>query len=201
NVIFVPLLAMFAGHHIRAPVWVAALLAVLGVGLLTTGGAAIPNIGDAWTLLCAFTYAIYVIRLGKHAAHYPVLPLTVCQLLGVVLFSSAWIVADRPPLTDLPWGVLLYLGLATTALTTWLQTIGQRRVGAPEAAVIYSLEPVWAAVFAFLILSERLAPQQLTGAGLICVAVLASQWRVLRRAWRTAPERVTAARPRDQRRG
>lgn len=187
NVIIVPLLAMFSGHRVRLPVWVAALLAVAGVGLLTTGGSTLPNIGDAWSLLCAVTYAIYVIKLGDYATRYPVLPLTATQLFGVVLFGSMWVAVDRPVLADLPWGVLLYLGLATTALTTWLQTIGQRRINAPEAAVIYSLEPVWAAFFAFLILSERLGLPGLLGAGLICAATLISQWRIFRLRSRRQP--------------
>lgn len=187
NVIIVPLLAMLSGHRVRLPVWVAAVLAVVGVGLLTTGGSALPNVGDAWALLCALTYAIYVIKLGEYATRYPVLPLTATQLFGVVLFGSIWVALDRPVLADLPWGVLLYLGLATTALTTWLQTIGQRRINAPEAAVIYSLEPVWAAVFAFLILSERLGLLGLLGAGLICGATLISQWQIFRLRSRRQP--------------
>ncbi len=200
NVIFVPFLLTLAGHRVHPPVWVAAVLAVVGVGLLTTGGVALPNIGDAWTLLCAITYAVYVIRLGEFATRYPVLPLTATQLLGVVLFGAGWLVVDRPVLGNLPWAVLVYLGLATTALTTWLQTLGQRRIGAPEAAVIYSLEPVWAAFFAFLILAEWLDPQQLAGAGLICIAVLASQWRLLRR-WRGTRGAVTVPVSADSRGG
>ena len=67
---------------------------------------------------------------------------------------------------------VLYLGVVATALTTWLQTWGQRHVPAPQAAILYTLEPVWAAFFAYLALGERLSPSGLLGALLVLLATL-----------------------------
>ena len=72
------------------------------------------------------------------------------------------------------WAVL-YLGLVTTALCNWLQTLGQREVGAEQAALIFALDPVWGAFFAKVILDEGLGPQGLFGGGLIISAAAASQ--------------------------
>ncbi len=52
-----------------------------------------------------------------------------------------------------------YLGLVTTALTNFLQTLGQRKVAAEQAAIIYAMDPVYAAGFAYVILGEQLGPQ------------------------------------------
>lgn len=178
NVILVPILAAFAGTRISPPIWISAVMAIAGVGLMTNGLSQL-NIGDAWSLLCAVGYAVYVLKLGEYARHFPVLPLTCAQLLAVVAFSAVWLGAEQPTLDNLPWAILLYLGIGTTALTTWLQTHGQRHIGAAEAAVIYTLEPVWAAVFAVIILAEQLGVLSWTGAAVICVATLVSQWPAL----------------------
>jgi len=183
NVIIVPLLAVAAGQRITPPVWLAAVMAIVGVGLMTNGLAGL-NIGDAWTLLCAFGYAVYVLRLGAYARRFPVLPLTCTQLFGVVLFALVWVGAEQPAMHDLPWAILLYLGLATTALTTWLQTQGQRYISATEAAVIYTLEPVWAAIFAVIILAEQLDLLSWIGAAVICAATLMSEWPAMRQRQR-----------------
>jgi len=65
-----------------------------------------------------------------------------------------------------------YLGLVTTALTSFLQTIGQRTVKAEDAAIIYAMDPVWAAGFSNLMLGETLGQQGYAGAGLLLLAVL-----------------------------
>lgn len=179
NVIIVPLLMAFSGHRITPPIWISAIMAFAGVGLMTNGLTGL-NIGDAWSLLCAFGYAVYVIRLSVHARRHPVLPLTGAQMIGVVAFSLVWLGVEQPSFSNLPWAVLLYLGIGATALTIWLQTHGQRHIGAAEAAVIYTLEPVWAALFAVIIFGAQLGLLSWSGAAVICVATLVSQWPALR---------------------
>jgi len=70
---------------------------------------------------------------------------------------------------------LLYLSLVTTVFANWLQTVGQREVSAPDAAIIYALDPVYGAGFSYLLLGETLGPQGAAGAGLVLLAVLLSR--------------------------
>src|SRR5699024_3879313 len=105
---------------------------------------------------------------------------TCAQMLGVVAFSVVWLGVEQPSFGDLPWAVLLYLGVGATAITIWLQTHGQRRIGAAEAAVIYTLEPVWAALFAVILFAAPLGLMSWSGAAVICIATLVSQWPALR---------------------
>lgn len=65
----------------------------------------------------------------------------------------------------------LWNGALATALTTYLQTVGQRSVSATTANVIYSSQPIWATLFSFFFLGERVTPTNAVGAGLLCVAV------------------------------
>ncbi len=151
----------------------AALLALLGVGLLSYDPKQPPlNVGDLWTLLTALTYALYIVRLEVYAKAFPSLPLTAVQVLGTTLLALLWVLWEGPALHGVPWGAVLYLGVVATALTTWLQTWGQRYVPAPQAAVLYTLEPVWATLFAFLLLGERLGPSGALGALLVVLATL-----------------------------
>lgn len=71
--------------------------------------------------------------------------------------------------------LIAYLAIVTTALTNWLQVSGQRSVPAERAAIIYAMDPVYAAGFAYLLLGETLGATGLTGAALITGAALWSQ--------------------------
>ncbi|KAK1868650.1 hypothetical protein I4F81_011134 [Pyropia yezoensis] len=72
-------------------------------------------------------------------------------------------------------GGVVYLGLVTTALCNWLQTLAQRSVAAERAAVVYAMDPVYGALFAAALLGERLSPQGLVGAAMITVAAVVNQ--------------------------
>jgi drug/metabolite transporter (DMT)-like permease len=86
-----------------------------------------------------------------------------------------WNTAPRTTITNFHWPSLIYLGLAGTAVPTWLQAAAQRVVPAPQAAVIFMLEPVFAAILGFIVLGERLALRGVVGALLIILAAVFSQ--------------------------
>jgi drug/metabolite transporter (DMT)-like permease len=170
HVILVPAFSGLLGRSARSLIWVAAAMALLGCGLLSHDGSP-PNIGDLWTVMCAVTWAIYIARLETFAQALPSKQLTAAHLWVVVALSAVWTWQAHEPIGgDIPWFAIFYLGIAATAGTTWLQTVGQRWVSAPQAAVLYTMEPVWAAVFAWIILQERLGPRGWAGAGLILAA-------------------------------
>lgn len=172
NVVLVPLLLGLVGRRV-GPVWVAALLAFLGVGLLSYDPYQPPlNVGDLWTLLTALTYALYIVRLEVHAKIFPSLPLAAVQVFGTALLALPWALWQGVSLEGVPWGAVVHLGVVATALTTWLQTWGQKYVPAPQAAILYTMEPVWATLFAFFLLGERLGLAGFLGAFLVVLATL-----------------------------
>jgi drug/metabolite transporter (DMT)-like permease len=73
--------------------------------------------------------------------------------------------------------VLLYLGLIGTAIAIWTQAVAQRKISAAETAIIYTLEPVFAAVFSFWLLGETLGLRGLLGACMVLSAMILSQLR------------------------
>ena len=178
-VALVPVYTKLAGGRVGRFVWPAAAVAVAGVALL--GGDAIagpPNRGDAWTLACTLVWSAYIYRMERHAAVLPPAALTAAQVIVVAALSVAWAILRRSPIlpgVGYPWLAIAYLGLATTALTTWLQTLGQRFVPAAEAAVLFTLEPVFAAAFGWVLLGDRLGPAGLAGGGLVLAAAALAQ--------------------------
>jgi len=177
-VVLLPVLLGLLGQRLRFNIWLAAGLAIVGVGLLSYDGSP-PNRGDFWTLGTALAYTVYIWRMEPHAARFAALPLTGIQMLAVLAASLLWVAWERPVWNweAFPWASVLYLGLVASAFCVWLQALGQKFVAAPEAAVIYTLEPVYVAVMAYFLLHERLGIQGLIGAALVVVATLVSQLR------------------------
>ncbi len=177
SVVLVPLWqAVAARKRLGAVLWVAVVLAVAGLALFSWEGGAL-NAGDLWALACAVSYAGFVLTLERTARAHAALPYTIAQTAVVALLAWAWALVAGAHLAPprVVWGPLLYLGVAATSVTTLLQTVGQRRVPAAEAAVIYALEPVFAAVFSYVLLREQVGWRGLVGGALVVGATVLSQ--------------------------
>ena len=184
NVVMVPLALPFLGRTVERVVGFAAVLALVGIALLSwDDGALRLGSGDLWVFACAISYAAYVLLLERFAVRYDVLEFSAVQIATVGVLGSFWVVIDGPAknLRALAnaktgnWVVLVYLGIVAVAVSTLLQTHAQRTVSAPTAAVVYSLEPVFGAVASFAWRGERLAPIGLVGAALVLAAMVLSQ--------------------------
>jgi drug/metabolite transporter (DMT)-like permease len=185
NVLMVPLLALTLGGRLRMQTLSAALLACAGIGLMTWEGGA-NLLGDSLTLVCAFSYAVYVILLSRCIQRHASRTLAATQIVTMALIGIVWLlIADsvRGTLATLPvrllpaWPAWLYLGVVASAGMLFLQAVGQRHVSAEKAAVIYAMEPVFAALFAWLWLSETLGLRGLAGGALVVAAVILGEWR------------------------
>jgi len=178
SVVLVPLLAGLSGKQVRPLVWLGAVASFIGVGLLAYDGSP-PNVGDLWTLATALTYALYIVALERRAAEHDALVLTFTQLVWLTLLVGGWSLLSGDLLElgrlSIPWPAIFYLAVAATALTTWLMASAQRHVSAPEAAIVYSLEPVWAALFAYILIGEKLGLQGWLGGILVVAAVVIAQ--------------------------
>ena len=176
SVVLVPLWLTFAQRRrMPALLWAALPLAVAGLGLLSWEGGAWAA-GDLWSLACAVTYAGFIVTLEKLADRHPALPFTLAQVLTVAGLALLWAVLSGaalwPPAAA--WGPLLYLGIMATALTTLLQTVGQRHVSAAEASLIYALEPVSASLFSYVLIGEKVGLRGALGGLLVVTATVLS---------------------------
>ncbi|MBK1990828.1 EamA family transporter [Sphaerospermopsis aphanizomenoides BCCUSP55] len=177
SAIIVPLIGWFLGRCLQLKTFLASGLAVIGIGVMFWGEG-ILGIGNLLMLVDAFLYAIYTVILEKVASRHPPLSLTSMQLFVIAVMGLIWsntkLVAEWNIINE-NWGVILYLGLAATALVIWLQTIAQRWIGSEEAALLYTLEPIFSAIFSFWLLGEQLGVKGLIGAAFVLSAIVLSQ--------------------------
>ena len=177
NVILVPLLGQLLGRQVFLKTFLAAAMAILGVGVMCWESEQIV-IGDFLMLGNAFLYSIYILKLESITLRHPILPLTAIQLWVIAIVSLIWGAPDllrEYEVISAEWGVILYWGLNDTAATIVLQVLAQRWVNAYETALMYTLEPIFAAVFSFLILGEQLGIRGIIGASLVLVAMVFGQ--------------------------
>lgn len=177
NVILVPLLGQLLGRQVFMKTFLAAGIAIFGVGVMCWESQQIV-IGDLLMLGNAFLYSIYILQLESITLRHPILPLTAIQLWVIAIVSLIWAAPDlvrQHEVIGANLGVILYLGLMDTAATIMLQVLAQRWVNAYETALMYTLEPIFGAVFSFLLLGEKLGIRGLIGATLVLVAMVFGQ--------------------------
>jgi drug/metabolite transporter (DMT)-like permease len=140
--------------------------------------------GDLLTVASAGAFALQILLLGEFTRRSPVAALAGVEFAtAALLFTVAALVLGQgpPPGAASHPGAILYLGLVATALTLFLQMVGQRWTTANRAAFVLALEPVFATLFAWLARGDRLAPSEIGGGVLIVSASLAAGRRIARR--------------------
>lgn len=177
-VVFVPLLSLpVTGHRPRAASWCGAILALGGLALMTRDGALFRwQPGDLLTLGCALAFALHILGVGLLTARHDFRRLFVVQIA-----TAAVLLAMVTPLEAVRWqpssrlagAVLLTGGLATT-LAFYVQNKVQSRTSAARTAIIFAMEPVFAALVIALLAGGHwdLSRPQTLGAALIVGGLL-----------------------------
>ena len=172
-VVFTPLLgAVLLRARIGRTVWIAVALATAGLAALSLQGFALGG-GEALTLASAVLYAAHIVGLGAWTTTRSALGLTIVQLLTVTAVCGVAAVPGGVvlPSTGGDWFALVYMALVAGALALIVQTWAQAHLAATRAAIIMTMEPVWAGLFAVLLGGERLGPRVVLGGGLVLAAM------------------------------
>jgi len=158
---------------------VAVVLAGTGSFCLSTGGRLAVRAGDVLELGGALFWTFHVIFLGKYAARFEPMSFSVGQLTvcGGLNLITGLFVEGALPLSRTLLGAIVYTAIFSIGLCYTLQVWAQRHTPPADAALILSLESVFAVVSGWLLLDERLAALQILGCSLIFVAVLLSQYK------------------------
>lgn len=165
------------GVRLRRLVWAAVGLSVLGLLLLTGTGPVRPNIGDGLTLGAAVLFGLQIVLLDRYAKGHAPLALTLSQLgvaaaILVLVWPAVEPLAWPPPSV---WWALGITGVLATAAGFYIQVLVQQHLPAVRAAMLLTLEPVFAALFGYLLAGDRLTAVQLGGAALMVIAAMASE--------------------------
>ncbi len=190
-VVLTPLVAaVWFRQRIAPRVYLASLVAVVGLALLTLRGGEGEGLngGDVWTLGTALAYAVYIVYLGQVATRASVPALAGMQHLPMALLAWLWAAPELGALAHVPLQTYLaiaYLALVATALVAVLQVAAQRVVPAAVAAIVFVLEPVFAALFAWWLAGETLGPAGWAGGLLVVLAMMVAELRFRARGGRT----------------
>jgi len=135
--------------------------------------------GDAITLICVVAYALQIVLVGSLAPRMEPVSLATVQLTVVALLCGL-VSLFEPAQMDTPAWVLggaVFLGLAATALAFAVQSKAQRFSPSIHVALIFAMEPVFAALFSWLFTGEVLTGRSLAGCGLILAGMLVAELR------------------------
>lgn len=179
-VVFVPvLLFLIWGERLHWISIAAVGLAGVGAFFLSTGGRFQVRAGDVIELVGALFWTLHVIVLGKYASQFEPMFFSVAQLLvcGALNLAVGMFAETAMSLTVPLVGAIAYTAFFSLGLCYTLQVWAQRHTPPADAALILSLESVFAVISGWFLLNERLAPLQVFGCVLIFVAVLLSQFK------------------------
>ena len=186
SVVLVPLiLALFWGKRVTVWVYFGTIAAAAGLYFLTVPitGVAHLNRGDVLTFFAAMSYAVHIILVGDYVREHSAAALSVLQVLACAVM--AWLTAIGA--NAIRWQPMrfhstsqLWIGIAVcaafaTAVAFSLQLWAQQFTTPSHAAIIFTLEPVFAVITSYWVLRERLGMRSIAGAALVLVGILAAE--------------------------
>lgn len=178
-IILVPLLGMFLGQRPGVFVWLGAIVALTGLYALSIRGSLSLSLGDSLQLAGAFFWAAHLLLIGHLSQRTPVLELAITQYvycaalcLLVALLSEA---PSLPAVLD-AGPAIAYAGILSVGVAYTLQVYGQVKVPPTRAAVIISLEAVFAALGGWWLLNQPLDDRALAGCALMLAGMIIAQW-------------------------
>lgn len=177
-IVFVPFLGLFLGQRPGRNALLSLIPAIVGLYLLSCTSVSGINKGDVLLLLCAVAFSVQILLIDRHCAGLDGLKLNCIQALVAAVLSVPWALltetvdASRIASCWLPLG---YAGVLSMGVAYTLQIVGQKRVAPSAAALLMSLESVFAALFGWLLLHETMTRAEELGCVLVFAAVIISQ--------------------------
>ncbi|MGN0465712.1 MAG: DMT family transporter [Lachnospiraceae bacterium] len=178
NVVIVPFIAfIICKKKIGVKGIVGAIMAIIGVGILSLEKDLTLGIGDGLTLLCAVGFAFQIFLTSEFVKKYRAVVLNFVQMCTAFVLSiiSLFCFGELEfAITTRGWLSVLYLGVVSTTICYLLQTASQRYVDETKAAIILSMESVFGTLFSILILKELITVRMVIGCVIILTAVIIS---------------------------
>jgi drug/metabolite transporter (DMT)-like permease len=179
-VVFVPLVGMLLGQRTYREAWLGAGLAAAGMYLLSVAETLSVNPGDLLVLASAICWAFHIHLIDRYAHRMPPFRLAFVQFVTCAGLSSlSAMLFENPAFTAAldAWKALLYAGVLSVGIGYTLQVVAQREAHPTHAAILFSLEAVFAALGGWWLLNETLTTRQLFGCGFMLGGMLLSQLR------------------------
>jgi len=172
-VVLTPILtAVLLRERIPRSTWVAVAMATAGLAALSLNGFGF-GFGESVTLMAAALYALHIIGLGRYSSPAGAAGLSAVQMVVIAVVS---LVAAAPGGIELPrgagaWTSILYMAIFAGAVAIWAQTWAQSHLPATRAAIVMTLEPVFAAGFAVALGGESMTVRMFLGGAMVLAAM------------------------------
>ncbi len=177
-VVIVPIIGLFTGQKSNLGIWMGALLAAIGLYLLSITGDFHIAWGDFLVLMGAFVWAAHVIVIGwlspkTSSLRLAFIQFVICSILSLaVAFIRETITVQAVLQASLP---LAYGGFLSVGIAYTLQIVAQKSAHPAHAAILLSLEAVFAAIGGWIILTESMTTRGMIGCALMLAGMLFSQ--------------------------
>lgn len=181
-VILVPMLGILLRHKTGLPTWIGAILAAFGLYFISVRGDFSIGKGDLLILACSVFFALHVLTIDHFSKKIEPVLLASIQFAWCSLFSLIVAIVKEPIILEsiLQAAVpILYGGLGSVGTAYTLQVIAQKNAPPAHAAIIMSLESVFAVLGGIIFLSEGMTLRGYAGCALMLAGMLASQWDVI----------------------
>ncbi len=179
-VIIIPLLSyIFLKQKIEKKVIIGVCIAPIGIALLSLDSGFSINTGDLMCILCALFSAIHVVAMGVFTQKVDSVALGTIQLGFAGIFGLIFSLLTETvkfPSTAVSWGSTLALSILCTSFGYIVQATAQKYTSATHAGLIFSLEPVFSAIFGFIFLREILPPRGYVGAAILMFSVFFAEF-------------------------
>lgn len=180
TVIIVPILMVIITRKLPTrQVVIGGIITLFGLALFSLNGTLKISVGILLCLITAFLYAVHIIMNNYFAQKLDSLQIGIYQLFFVGFFSFLGAFVMEPlqlPVSMTGWGSLFMLAIFCSAFAIIVQSIAQKHTTAVATGFIFSLEPIFGAMFAFAFLNERMTSQEWGGALFIFLGVLAANF-------------------------
>jgi drug/metabolite transporter (DMT)-like permease len=184
--ILVPIIGILLKHTTGLTTWLGAALAVVGLYLLSVNDNLTMSLGDTLIFIGALFWAFHILVIDHFSGRIDPIQLSALQFLVCGLLSlGVSLIIETPTLSGAiaGWQPILFAGVVSVGIAYTLQVIAQKNAKPSHAAIIMSLEAVFAAIGGVWLLDESLSPRAWLGCGLMLAGMLLSQVR-----WKYKPK-------------
>ena len=181
SVVLVPLLSTLLLRD--KPTWQATMgvtLSTAGLAVLSLNADLSVGSGDLLILGCAISFAVHIVAVSAFAPRMDPLILSTVQVATVAVVSGIASLLQGEwtgMISTTVWGAAAFTGVLATAVAFGVQTAAQRFTSPTHTALIFTAEPVFAAIFGYLLASEQLTPRIASGGTLILAGMIAGELR------------------------
>lgn len=180
TVIFVPILSVILFRKkLNKSHLVGSLLAIVGIGMLTLNGELHIHPGDALCIAGGIFNALYILVSDAAIKKTDSIAVGIISLGFTALYGLIFsIMFESPVLPDTSegWMAILALSIICSAFCFIAQSVSLKYIAPAQLGIMYALEPIFAAIIAFIFVGERLTIQGYVGAILVVSGILLSQW-------------------------